>query len=66
VLPSLNNSYDTAVLVSEAVARRAAGAFAFRPVDTIRPKGFADTVQIFDLVSEAKAPPISRGLPTPE
>jgi adenylate cyclase len=54
-LESLNKSYGTAVLVSEAVARRAAGPFAFRQVDTIRPKGFADTVRVFELLSEADA-----------
>jgi adenylate cyclase len=64
-LESLNKSYDTAVLVSEAVAQRAAGSFAFRQVDTIRPKGFAGTVRVFELVSDANAAPIchSIGLP---
>jgi adenylate cyclase len=48
-LEGLNKTYDTAILVSEAVATRAAGRFSFRGIDTIRPKGFADSVQVFAL-----------------
>jgi adenylate cyclase len=64
-LESLNKSYDTAVLVSEAVAQLSAESFAFRQVDTIRPKGFADTVRVFELVSEASAAPIGHSLGLP-
>ncbi|HEV7874694.1 MAG TPA: adenylate/guanylate cyclase domain-containing protein [Enterovirga sp.] len=48
-LEGLNKTYDTAILVSEAVATRAAGRFSFRGIDTIRPKGFAESVQVFAL-----------------
>lgn len=49
-LESLNKTYDTAILVSEAVASRAADGFSFRRVDEIRPKGFAETVEVFELL----------------
>jgi adenylate cyclase len=48
-LEGLNKSYGTRVLVSAAVRERAGERFAFRCVDEIRPKGFAEAVRIFEL-----------------
>jgi adenylate cyclase len=48
-LEGLNKNYGTRVLVSSAVKERAGGRFLFRCVDEIRPKGFAEAVQIFEL-----------------
>jgi adenylate cyclase len=49
-LEGLNKNYGTRVLVSSAVRDRAGERFLFRSVDEIRPKGFAEAVQIFELV----------------
>jgi adenylate cyclase len=54
-LEDLNKSYGTQVLVSEAVKARAEHAFVFRRVDEIRPKGFAETVAIYELVGKRDA-----------
>jgi adenylate cyclase len=51
-LEGLNKNYGTRVLVSEAVKARAGGSFAFRSVDEIRPKGFAEAVAIYELLGE--------------
>ncbi|MFG3597997.1 adenylate/guanylate cyclase domain-containing protein [Bradyrhizobium sp. RDI18] len=51
-LEGLNKNYGTRVLVSAAVKERAEGRFAFRSVDEIRPKGFAEAVRIFELRGE--------------
>jgi adenylate cyclase len=51
-LEGLNKNYGTQVLVSEAVKLRAASAFVFRSVDQIIPKGFAEPVNIHELVGE--------------
>ena len=51
-LEGLNKNYGTQVLVSEAVKLRAEHAFAFRSVDEIRPKGFAEAVAIYELLGE--------------
>jgi adenylate cyclase len=48
-LEPLNKDYGTEILVSHAVAERASARFAFRFVDTVRPKGFEDSVRIFEL-----------------
>jgi adenylate cyclase len=48
-LESLNKDYGTEILVSEAVADRVADRFAFRYVDTVRPKGFEAPSRIFEL-----------------
>lgn len=53
-LESLNKNYGTTALVSEAVKARVESLFIFRPVDRIKPKGFAAEVQIYELVG-AKA-----------
>ncbi len=52
-LEGLNKIYGTQVLVSEAVRLRAEPAFAFRSVDQIIPKGFAEPVNIHELVGES-------------
>jgi len=51
-LEGLNKNYDTQVLVSAAVKERADARFLFRPVDRIKPKGFAESVMIFELRCE--------------
>ncbi|MGL4260872.1 MAG: adenylate/guanylate cyclase domain-containing protein, partial [Afipia sp.] len=48
-LEGLNKNYGTQVLVSAAVKERVEGRFAFRRVDEIKPKGFAEAVRIFEL-----------------
>lgn len=50
-LEGLNKNYRTQVLVSAAVKERVEGRFAFRSVDEINPKGFAQAVRIFELRS---------------
>jgi adenylate cyclase len=50
-LESLNKNYGTSVLVSEAVKRRAGLPFCFRRIDSVKPKGFATEVEIYELVS---------------
>lgn len=52
-LEGLNKNYGTQVLVSAAVKERVEGRFAFRSVDEIKPKGFAEAVRIFELRCEA-------------
>jgi adenylate cyclase len=49
-LESLNKNYGTTALVSEAVKERVEHLFEFRPVDRIRPKGFAAEFQVYELV----------------
>ncbi|KRR00794.1 adenylate/guanylate cyclase domain-containing protein [Bradyrhizobium valentinum] len=51
-LEGLNKNYGTRVLVSAAVKERVEGRFAFRSVDEIKPKGFAEAVRIFELRGE--------------
>jgi len=48
-LEPLNKEYGTEILVSAAVREQAADRFAFRMVDTIRPKGFEATVCVYEL-----------------
>jgi adenylate cyclase len=48
-LEPLNKEYGTEILVSDAVRQRVADRFAFREVDTIRPKGFATAIQVYEL-----------------
>ncbi|MGM4988142.1 adenylate/guanylate cyclase domain-containing protein [Tardiphaga sp. 841_E9_N1_2] len=48
-LEGLNKIYGTAILVSEAVKEAAGDGFLFRCVDSIRPKGFDQTFEIFEL-----------------
>jgi adenylate cyclase len=51
-LEGLNKNYGTRVLVSAAVRARAGDAFLFRSVDSIRPKGFADAIEVSELRGE--------------
>jgi len=51
-LEGLNKNYGTRVLVSAAVRSRASHAFLFRSVDSIRPKGFADAIEVSELRGE--------------
>jgi adenylate cyclase len=51
-LESLNKNYGTSILVSEALKQRAEPAFAFRSVDRIKPKGFAEAFTIYELRRE--------------
>ena len=51
-LEGLNKSYGTRILVSAAVEARAESAFVFRGVDRIKPKGFAEPVEIYELRCE--------------
>ncbi|MCP3405888.1 adenylate/guanylate cyclase domain-containing protein [Bradyrhizobium sp. CCGB01] len=51
-LEGLNKNYGTRVLVSAAVRARASHAFLFRSVDSIRPKGFADAIEVSELRGE--------------
>jgi adenylate cyclase len=52
-LEGLNKNYGTQVLVSAAVKERVEGHFAFRSIDEIKPKGFAEAVRVFELRCEA-------------
>lgn len=54
-LEGMNKNYGTKVLVSAAVKERSGGRFLFRCVDEISPKGFAEAVQIFELLDEEEA-----------
>lgn len=51
-LEGLNKNYGTRVLVSAAVRDRAGQAFLFRSVDCIRPKGFAEAIEVSELRGE--------------
>ncbi|KJC38858.1 adenylate/guanylate cyclase domain-containing protein [Bradyrhizobium sp. LTSP857] len=51
-LEGLNKNYGTHVLVSAAVRARAGHAFLFRSVDSIRPKGFAEAIEVSELRGE--------------
>ncbi|MGH6738956.1 MAG: cache domain-containing protein [Bradyrhizobium sp.] len=51
-LEGLNKNYGTSVLVSSAVRERAGSAFLFRSVDSIRPKGFAEAIEVSELRGE--------------
>jgi len=51
-LEGLNKNYGTQVLVSAAVRGRAEHRFAFRSVDQIRPKGFAEAITVYELCGE--------------
>jgi adenylate cyclase len=55
-LEGLNKNYGTSILVSDAVRSRAGPDFLFRRIDCIRPKGFAEAFEIFELKAKA-APP---------
>jgi adenylate cyclase len=55
-LEPLNKEYGTGILVSEAVEQRVRDRFAFRFVDTVRPKGFDEPVAVFELVGEREQP----------
>jgi adenylate cyclase len=48
-LEGLNKNYGTQILVSADVRSRAGSGFAFRSVDKISPKGFAEAVAIYEL-----------------
>jgi adenylate cyclase len=54
-LEGLNKNYGTRVLVSAAVTARAESHFLFRCVDEIKPKGFAQAVQIFEMLDHEEA-----------
>jgi len=51
-LEGLNKNYGTRILVSSAVRARADHAFLFRSVDSIRPKGFAEAIEVSELRGE--------------
>jgi len=53
-LEPLNKEYGTEILVSEAIQSQVADRFAFRAVDTIRPKGFEATIQIYELCGKLR------------
>ena len=48
-LEGLNKNYGTSILVSSALKQRAGSGFCFRSVDRIKPKGFAETFEIYEL-----------------
>ncbi|MET0527927.1 MAG: adenylate/guanylate cyclase domain-containing protein, partial [Microvirga sp.] len=52
-LEPLNKEYGTEILVSSAIVERVPDQFAFRSVDTIRPKGFEARIEIFELCGKA-------------
>jgi adenylate cyclase len=52
-LEGLNKDYGTSILVSAALKQRAGAGFRFRSVDRIRPKGFAEAFDIYELRCEA-------------
>lgn len=51
-LEGLNKNYGTQILASADVKARVGSRFAFRSVDEIRPKGFAEAVAIYELCGE--------------
>ena len=51
-LEGLNKNYGTQILASADVRARAGSRFVFRSVDEIKPKGFAEAVEIFELCGE--------------
>jgi adenylate cyclase len=51
-LEGLNKSYGTSILVSSALRQRVESRFLFRSVDRIRPKGFAEAFDIYELRCE--------------
>ena len=51
-LEGLNKNYGTRVLVSAAVRDRAGHAFLFRSVDSIKPKGFEEAIEVSELRGE--------------
>jgi adenylate cyclase len=51
-LEALNKNYGTEVLVSAAIRQRAGPQFSFRLVDSVRPKGFASAVAIYELLGK--------------
>jgi adenylate cyclase len=52
-LEGLNKNYGTSILVSAALKQRAGSNFRFRSVDRIRPKGFAEAFEIYELQCES-------------
>jgi adenylate cyclase len=54
-LEGLNKNYGTQVLVTAALQQRVASRFLFRRVDRIRPKGFGEAVEIYELRCERNA-----------
>ncbi len=52
-LEGLNKNYGTSILVSAEVKRRVGDRFFFRSVDRIRPKGFAEAFDIYELKGAA-------------
>jgi len=55
-LEGLNKSYGTSILVSSALKQRAGLRFCFRSIDRIRPKGFAEAFEIYELRYEHAQP----------
>ena len=51
-LEGLNKNYGTSILATAALRQRAASRFIFRSVDRIRPKGFAEAFEIYELRAE--------------
>lgn len=51
-LEGLNKNYGTSILVTEPLRRRASSRFVFRSVDRIRPKGFGEAFEIYELRGE--------------
>ena len=51
-LEPLNKDYGTEIIVSDAIRRQVADRFAFRPIDTITPKGFATSIRIYELLGQ--------------
>jgi adenylate cyclase len=51
-LEGLNKNYGTSILVSSALRQRAGSGFCFRSVDRIKPKGFAETFEIYELLGD--------------
>ena len=57
-LETLNKDYGTRVLVSQAVKDAAEVRFAFRSVATIKPKGFAKEVGVYELLGRRADAPV--------
>jgi len=53
---NLAASYGTSILVSSALKQRAGLRFCFRSIDRIRPKGFAEAFEIYELRYEHAQP----------
>ncbi len=51
-LEGLNKNYGTSILVSSSLKQRVGSRFRFRSIDCIKPKGFAEAFDVYELICE--------------